>query len=90
VTRPLRLVHLVRVRVVAGPGLGEVEPVTPCSQSQIGRDRHLRKYEGAQVEGAWVLSVVVRWGPIMTAVTGTLVARPARMTLANPGAAGSP
>jgi hypothetical protein len=27
-----------------------------------------------------VLSVVVRWGPVMTAVTGTLVARPVRVT----------
>jgi hypothetical protein len=37
----------------------------------------------AQVEAASVLSVVVRWGPVGTAVNGTLVARPARMTLEN-------
>jgi hypothetical protein len=30
-----------------------------------------------QVEAALVLSVAVRWGPVMTAVNGTLVARPA-------------
>jgi hypothetical protein len=27
-----------------------------------------------------VLSVVVRWGPVVTVVNGTLVARPARTT----------
>ena len=31
----------------------------------------------AQVEAAVVLSVVVRWGPVRTAVNGTVVARPA-------------
>jgi hypothetical protein len=35
--------------------------------------------ERAQAEAALVLSVVVRWGSVMTAVNGTLVARPARM-----------
>src|SRR5215213_5980775 len=49
--------------------------LTPCSQSQIGQDRHLRRWETAQVEAAVLLSVAVRWGPFRTAVTGTLVAR---------------
>jgi hypothetical protein len=49
---------------------------TPCSQSQIGQDRHLRRCEVAQVDATSVLSVVVRWRPVKTAVTGTLVARP--------------
>jgi hypothetical protein len=33
----------------------------------------------ARVTAAVVLSVVVRWGPVTTAVNGTLVARPVRM-----------
>jgi hypothetical protein len=39
-----------------------------------------------QVEEASALSVVVRWIPVMTAVNGTLVAWPVRMTLLQPGA----
>jgi hypothetical protein len=53
---------------------------TPCSQSQIGPDPHLRQQRTAQVEAALALSVVIRLGPAMTAVNGTLVARPARTT----------
>jgi hypothetical protein len=53
-----------------------LEPTTPCLQSQIGGGRHLRGWKAAQVEGAVALSVVVRSGPIMTAVNGTVVARP--------------
>ena len=45
---------------------------TPCSQSQIGLDPHLRSWAAAQLEGAPVLSVVVRSGPTMTAVNGTV------------------
>jgi hypothetical protein len=41
------------------------------------------------VEAASRLSVVDRSGPFMTAVNGTLVARPARMSLAHRGAVGS-
>jgi len=52
--------------------------VTPCSQSQIGRDRYLQRRGMAQVEAVTVLSVVVRLGPVKTAVNGTLVARPPR------------
>jgi hypothetical protein len=51
--------------------------LTPCSQSQIGQDSHLRRHGTAQAKGPSVLSVVVRWGPFGTAVNGTLVARPA-------------
>jgi hypothetical protein len=50
--------------------------LTPCSQSQIGGDRHLRSWGAGQVEGAVALSVVVRSGPIITAVNSTVVARP--------------
>ena len=50
----------------------------PLLESQFEQDCHLRKQETAQAEAAWVLSVVFCWGPIMTAVTGTLVARPVR------------
>jgi hypothetical protein len=53
---------------------------TPCSQSQIGQDRYLLWQQTAQVEAASGLSVVVRWVPVRTAVTGTLVARPVRTT----------
>jgi hypothetical protein len=49
---------------------------TPCSQSRIERDRDLRRQGAAQVAGALALSVVVRSGPVVTAVNGTLVARP--------------
>jgi hypothetical protein len=48
---------------------------TPCSQSQIEQDRYLRKRLTTQVEAAPALSVVVRWGPVRTAVNGRLVAR---------------
>jgi hypothetical protein len=40
----------------------------------------------AQVVPAVLLSVAIRWGPVMTAVNSTLVARPAR-TIAVPGCA---
>jgi hypothetical protein len=50
--------------------------MTPCSQSQIGHYCHLRGWRTAQVEAELALSVAVRWGPVMTAVNGTLVARP--------------
>jgi hypothetical protein len=53
-----------------------LEPTTPCLQSQIGRGRNLDEWCSAQVTVAVVLSVVVRSGPVMTAVNGTLVARP--------------
>ena len=53
---------------------------TTCLQSQIGRDRHLRRCEAAQVVAASALSVVVGSCPVGTAVNGTLVARPPRRT----------
>jgi hypothetical protein len=56
------------------------DQATPCSQSQIGQDCHLRLERTAQVEEASALSVAVRWVPIKTAVNGTLVAWPPRMT----------
>ena len=62
-------------------GSGRYAPdLTPCSQSQIGQDRHLQRHEAAQVDAASALSVIVRWRPARTAVNGTLVARPPRMT----------
>jgi hypothetical protein len=61
-------------------GTAGFEPATPCSQSQIGHDRHLQKCEAEQVDAASALSVVVRSGPVMTVVNGTLVARSPRMT----------
>ena len=54
--------------------------LTTCLQSQIGRDRHLRRQGMAQVEGIIVLSVIVRSGPLRTAVNCTLVARPPKTT----------
>jgi hypothetical protein len=53
-----------------------LEPTTPCSQSQIRQGRYLGMWELGQVIAALVLSVVVRCGPVRTAVNGTLVARP--------------
>jgi hypothetical protein len=53
---------------------------TPCSQSQIGQKNYLGKRRTAEVTTVVVLSVVVRLGPVMTAVNGTLVARPVRLT----------
>jgi hypothetical protein len=35
------------------------------------------------------LSMIVRWGPVKTAVNGTVVARPARTTLVRPGSIGT-
>jgi hypothetical protein len=60
--------------------------VTPCSQSQIGQDRHLRRQGTLQAEAALALSVVVRSGPVRTAVNGTLMAQLARTTVLAPGA----
>src|SRR4029453_9640716 len=51
---------------------------TPCSQSQIVQDCHLRRRGRALVECAAALSVVVRWEPVRTVVNGRLVARPGR------------
>jgi hypothetical protein len=67
----------------------KARPATPCSQGQIGRCCDLRGRGTAQVEATSWLSVVVRSGPFKTAVNGTLVARPVRMTLAHRGAVGS-
>jgi hypothetical protein len=61
----------------------------PCLQSRFVGDCHLRRRRAAQVAAAVVLSVVVRCGPFRTAVNGTLVARPARMTSVPGGAVGS-
>ena len=61
-------------------GTAGFEPATPCSQSQIGQDCDLRLERTVQVEEASALSMVVRWVPIKTAVNGTLVARPPRVT----------
>jgi hypothetical protein len=57
-----------------------MEPATPCSQSQIRQDCDLRLERTVQVEEASALSVVVHWVPSKTAVNGTLMARPPRMT----------
>jgi hypothetical protein len=62
---------------------------TPCSQSQIGQDRYLGSWGAAQLTAVVVLSVAVRWGPVVTVVNGTLVARPVRATLVQLGGAGS-
>jgi len=59
--------------------------LTPCSQSHIGPVRHLRRQGTVPVEAAGALSVTVRWGPVRTAVNGTLLARPARTTFIEPG-----
>jgi hypothetical protein len=61
-------------------GTAGFEPATPCSQSQIGQDCDLRRERTLQVEESLALTVTVRWEPARTAVNGTLVARPARMT----------
>jgi hypothetical protein len=63
--------------------------LTTCLQSQIGEDHYLRKQGTAQVEAAVALSVVVRSGPVRTAVNGTLVARPVRTDPVHRGAVGS-
>jgi hypothetical protein len=66
-----------------------LEPTTPCLQSQIGQVRCLGRRGSALVEAALALSVVVRSGPVRTAVNGTLVARPVRMFWIRCGATGS-
>jgi hypothetical protein len=62
------------------PSDASLDHPTTCSQSQIGQDHYLVWPRTAQVEAASALSVVVRWEPVRTAVTGTLVARPPRTT----------
>ena len=71
----------------AGHGRADasLDQPTPCSQSQVGHDRHLQRCEAAQVDAASALSVVVRWRPVMTAVNGTLEARPPRTVLVRLG-----
>ena len=54
---------------------GALGALTTCLQSQIGRDRHLRRQETVPGGAAVALPVVVRWGPARTAVNGTVVAR---------------
>jgi hypothetical protein len=64
-------------------------PTTPCLQSQIGRGRQLAGLRTAQVMAAVGLSVGVRWGPLASVcVNGTVVARPARTTVAGPRGVG--
>jgi hypothetical protein len=65
-----------------------LDEATPCSQSQIGQDGHLRRQGRTQVEAGSRVSVVVRWGPFRTAVNGTLVAQPVEMILLHRGAVG--
>jgi hypothetical protein len=55
-----------------------LDEATPCSQSQIGQVRHLRRSLPSQVELAVAVSVIVRWRPARTAVNGTVVTRPTR------------
>jgi hypothetical protein len=73
-----------------GEADARLDQLTPCLQSQIEKDRDLGRGRTAQVMAAVVLSVGVRWGPAVTAVNGTLIARPARTTLAPAGQQQSP
>jgi hypothetical protein len=70
-------------------GTAGFEPATPCSQSQFGQDCDLRRERTVQVEEASALSVIVRSGPVKTAVNGTVVARPPRMSPVSSCAVGS-
>jgi hypothetical protein len=75
----------------AGHGKADasLDQTTSCLQSQIGPVRHLQWLGTAQVETVVELSVTVHWRPVGTAVNGTLVARPAGMTLAQGRTVGS-
>jgi hypothetical protein len=73
----------------ARQGQCKPRPSAICFQSQIGQDCDLRLERTVQVEDASALSAVVRWEPFRTAVNGTLVARPPRMTLVSGCAVGS-
>jgi hypothetical protein len=70
-------------------GTARFEPATSCLQSRIGPVCHLRRRRTAQVEVAVALSMIVRWGPVKTAVNGTVVARRARTTFVRPGGVGT-
>ena len=61
-------------------GTARFEPATSCLQSQIGQDRYLGAQGSPQVAVGLALSVVVRSGPAMTGVNGTVVARTTRTT----------
>jgi hypothetical protein len=63
-------------------------PSITCFKARLGEAVTCQVGGAAQVEGAVALSVVVRSGPIMTAVNGTVVARP-EDNLGMPVAAGS-
>jgi hypothetical protein len=64
------------------------DQATPCLQSQIGQSRHLVRRRTAQVMAAVRLSVGVRLQPLASVVNGTVVARPARTTVAGPRSVG--
>ena len=66
-----------------------MDEATSCLQSQIGQDLYLSHRGATQVMPDVVLSVAVRLGPVMAAVNGTLVARPARTTWLGAAAMGS-
>jgi hypothetical protein len=74
---------------VLGVEIMRLEPTTPCLPSQFERGLDLGNHGSPQVDATVVLSVRVRWGPVMTAVNGTLVARPVRTTLVQPAALAS-
>ncbi len=63
--------------------------MTSCLQSQIEQDHYLQRQGTAQVEATEALSVGVRWGPVRTAVNGTVVARPVSTTAIRPGGDGT-
>jgi hypothetical protein len=72
--------------MAAGATLADL---TTCLQSQIGQADYLRRQGNVQVEATEVLSVGVRWGPVRTAVNGTVVARPVSTTAIRPGGDGT-
>jgi hypothetical protein len=54
---------------------------SPACKARLGEVVTCEVGGAAQVEGAVALSVVVRSGPIMTAVNGTVVAQPPEYNL---------
>jgi hypothetical protein len=68
---------------------GHVDPSDPLLPTPDRAGSLPGRLGAAQLTAVEVLSVAVRWGPVVTVMNGTLVARPVRAILVQLGGAGS-
>jgi hypothetical protein len=57
------------------------EPLTPCMPCSFGPLRFPRPGADGQLSDPLIVTVTVRWIPLVSAAYGTWVARPARKTM---------